>query len=289
MFEEIKKESFTVKETFEILKGLGLTKSEQVVRRWIRGEVPGKELKSTPPPKGATKVGHRIKKEDLEAFILQHKKIDVDEVFQGNKKSNKKIEEEDNKKVTKDFSDLVEEKYQESIEKFEELTEEGYEKLMYSLSSLFVENKELRQQIQQLKEENEELQLQADKVRVTKEERMVLKGLGVSVGEILKHSFVSKDESVGRLSVTELDGLDKISVSFSIKNEMYSAVVQPTKRYFSDEKPLSWEVAAVKKISSNRPLGEKKVQAIAYDVLHQTFLYLYEQESNKKQAFQYLF
>ncbi|MGG0545255.1 hypothetical protein ABEY63_25615 [Priestia aryabhattai] len=333
MLEHIKKDYLTIKETFEILKGLGITKNEQVVRRWARGEVKGKKLKSTPPPKNATKIGYRIRKKDLESFIQQHTKLQEksliketsndeiqqlkDEISrlqkeneslqsQLEKKSNENSNEKSNKKNEVLFDDSIKEeyqesndteetlfnkevqkKYQESIENFEDITEEKYERLIYTLASFFVEKKEDAKRIEQLEEENYELKLQADKIRTTPEQRKVLKGLGVSIDDILSHCSSKEEERVDRLEVLSAD-VDEIKVTFKYKGENYVALVSQKHASYLKEH-MQWTIYIVKKIRTNRKMAKKKIQLIEYDVIRQTFNALYKKESNEKKPFQYLF
>lgn len=60
--------NYTVTEALERLNEEGITKSEQVVRRWLRsGKLKGEQI--------SRKKGWQIEKEDLEAFIRVRKFI----------------------------------------------------------------------------------------------------------------------------------------------------------------------------------------------------------------------
>lgn len=64
---------YTVTEALEQLKAEGITKSEQVVRRWLRsGKLKGEQA--------SRKKGWEIKQEDLDAFIRVRKFIVTPEV-----------------------------------------------------------------------------------------------------------------------------------------------------------------------------------------------------------------
>ncbi|WP_209125449.1 hypothetical protein [Alkalihalobacillus sp. BA299] len=75
------------------------------------------------------------------------------------------------------------EKYDKLRKPFDELTESDYNKMIFGAASLLVDSCLQDKKIEELKQEIEELKLLARK-SVTKEDRMVLKGLGVSISEI---------------------------------------------------------------------------------------------------------
>ncbi|MEH6949134.1 hypothetical protein V7068_19105 [Bacillus sp. JJ634] len=177
----------------------------------------------------------------------------------------------------------------EGITEFNNLTEEEYHRIIYTADALFTNNQELKQEIQQLKEEKEELRLQAGKIQVTKEDRMALRGLGISVGCILKNVSIPKEETVHNLVVKEMPDVDKISVAFRYKGEWYKGIVQPGKHYSSNDIPKLWELTNVIKIETSRHVRDKKVRSFTYDVLYQTFVYLYEKERESNLPFQALY
>lgn len=314
MLEHIEKDEFTVKEAFYILKELKMTKNEQIVRRWVRGEVKGKELKSTPPPKGSAKIGHRIKKEDLEDFIQKHLKTEVPSFLQPIqdkkvnqlqesinqlKKENDSLKKEANKKSNgkgikkeENLSKLVTKKYEESLQDFNKITEDDYQRLIESMSFLYVENQENKSLIKELEEKNNELMLLADQIRPTVEQRKVLKGLGVSIYDIMSHCSSPKNESVYRLNV-EYVGVDEITVTFDYGKgkvrDRYVGIISTRYPSYSSKSLTHWMLGRVKKISSKRDMPTTKISLIEYDVLSTTFNLLYEQETRENQPFHYLF
>lgn len=312
----LKQDVYSVKEAFLILKSYGLTKNEQIVRRWIRGEVPGKKLKSIAPPNNATKIGHKIKREYLEEFILKHtkpdivigsnnivtrtervdvqKKEEIEKLIEENAllmMSNNKSNKNSNKKrilTEAEIEKVLEDKYQEvkSNKLFADLTEDALDKLLYTLASQFADGVAADHEIKMLKEQIEELNLLACKTRVTTEDRMVLKGLGVSIGEIIKNLPVKEDD-VRRLEVLGTSR-DSIKIKFYYNKSYYSAEVRTRIQYLrKDEKANKWTVNNMVKSTTNKPVRDSTLNKIIHSAVKQTFEKLYDLEQKKNKSFYY--
>ena len=324
---DLKQDVYSVKEAFLILKSWGLTKSEQIVRRWIRGEVPGKKLISIAPPNNATKLGHKIKKEDLEDFLQKHVKKDLvsrsnekvtrskhEEVQNlkdtikrleaensllkiGNNKSNDKTPEESKNELSimgnckkirlsaEEIDKILNDKYKEVKDNklFVNLTEKAYDRLLYSLASQFAEGVATEYEIKRLKEEVEELNLLAGKKIVTIEDRMVLKGLGVSIGEIIK-KLPDKKDDVSSLVVLGANR-DSIKIRFYYNKSYYTAEVKLYSWGARGERLDKWTLKNMVKTATNKPAKDTTIKKIVHSTIKQTFEKLYELEQKSNQSF----
>lgn len=180
--------------------------------------------------------------------------------------------------------EMINKKVQEFLlkEPFEKITKKAYEKLVYSLAGLWADSKELDKKVKFLEEQNKELAFIALEQRVTKEERMVLKGLGVSLADIIKN-LPNKEDVVRKIEVLDTR-YNVISIKFEYKTNYYVGVIK-NRNYFREKILDNWGLTDVKNTKSKRSMQEKSIDKIEHDVIRKTFEELYRLETEHGKSF----
>lgn len=198
--------------------------------------------------------------------------------------------QETNKNGDLTIPERVQKKYQEAIKDFKDVTEQEYKTTIETMAWIFVENEDYKYHIKLLDEQIKDLMLQNRQSRVTLEQRQVLKRLGVSIHDILTNCPTKEKETVSRLEVLDVRG-DSIKVQFKCEKGEYIGYVTPYDSSWRDENAAKWELFRGEKLHTKRKtkMTEKVRESVQYDVLRKTFKELFKQETNKNEAFQYLY